>query len=71
MMNNSGIYEAQKEEWLAEDPEGYTKFLWNQREKALKSYPEDEEIKVCAICGEPLVYRSMSYDEGFHFDSCL
>lgn len=56
--------------------EGY--FEWKQKEakRAYDSYPSDiegnitEEIRHCWKCGAPLVYDSMSYHEGFHFDSC-
>ena len=71
MINNSTNYEAQKHEWISEDPEGYQNFLDKQREKAIKSYSKGVEIKYCSICGSPMRYNSMSYHEGFHFDSCL
>lgn len=46
--------------------------LWleAQREKAYSSYPEGVPVKTCTACHEPLVYDSMSYYEGWHFDSC-
>jgi hypothetical protein len=70
-MNNAGIWMAQKAEWEAEDPEGLNKFLEKHRRECLESYPDGEEVRYCSICGEPLKYGSMSYDEGWHFDSCL
>lgn len=40
------------------------------RERAEKSYPKGEEYKYCSHCGQLMPYRSMAYDEGYHFDSC-
>lgn len=37
--------------------------------KADKSYP-DLEDRYCPQCGNRLVRGSVSYYEGFHFDSC-
>lgn len=73
-MNNCSNYEQQLSEFKDEDPEGLQKFLDEQYEKALASYPEDcdEELyRCCPICGALLVYQSLSYYEGYHFDSCL
>lgn len=70
-MNSLGKYLADKAEWEAEDPEGLQKFIYRYRKEALTSYPEGVEVKYCPICGEPLKYKSMSYYEGWHFDSCL
>lgn len=71
MYNNKGIYEGQRAEMEEEDPEGLNTFINKQRQEALDSYPDGVEVKYCSVCGEPLKYKSMAYDEGWHFDSCL
>lgn len=40
-------------------------------DKAMKSYPSDVEVRYCSSCGMPLVYDSLAYHEGWHFDTCL
>lgn len=75
MINNRSNYEAQLAE-AREDGEEEQLFNFRERQhlEALASYPEgcDEELyRYCTICGALLKYRSMAYDEGFHFDSCL
>lgn len=74
VLNNSRVYLQQLAEFQEEDPKGLQKFLNKQFEEALTSYPEgcDEELyRFCGICGALLRYKSMSYNEGYHFDSCL
>jgi hypothetical protein len=50
--------------------------LWliEQHEKAVKSYTAagltEEDYKYCSRCGDLMVYDSMAYHEGWHFDSC-
>ena len=73
-MNNRELYEVNKAEAEQEDPEGLNEFLEKQNKEANASYPEgcDEELyRFCTICGALLKYRSMAYDEGFHFDGCI
>lgn len=42
-----------------------------QNKRAIKSYEDSSsEKKFCPNCGQLLVNNSMSYFEGFHFDSC-
>lgn len=43
-----------------------------EHEKNLKSYEDhpDAEVRHCTSCGQLMRYRSMAYDEGYHFDSC-
>lgn len=45
----------------------YTKYI----ESVLESYPIDVEIKLCERCGLPMKYKSMAYEEGYHFDTCI
>jgi len=70
-MNNLDRYQEQYNESMMEDPDGTQEFLESERKKAYESYPEGEEVVHCGYCGEPLRYRSVSYHEGFHIDSCL
>jgi len=70
-MNNFEKYLAQIAEVQADDPEGLNKFIQEEVESALASYPENVEVRLCSICGRPMRYNSMAYHEGFHFDSCL
>lgn len=72
-MNNSRVYLQQLAEFQEEDPGLLQEFLNKQFEEALTSYPEgcEELYRFCSICGALLKYRSMAYDEGYHFDSCL
>lgn len=71
MINNYSVYQSQLNEWIQEDPDGYNNYVQKSNQKAFDSYPEGKEVIYCTICGAPLVYNSMSYHEGFHFDSCL
>ncbi len=74
VLNNSSVYYQQLAEFQEEDPRGLLRFLDKQFKEALASYPKgcDEELyRYCGICGALLKYRSMAYDEGYHFDSCL
>jgi len=74
VLNNPSVYYQQLHEFQEEDPKALQRFLDKQFEEALASYPKgcDEEVyRYCSICGALLKYGSMSYDEGFHFDSCL
>jgi hypothetical protein len=50
--------------WSVED------FEKEEIQKAYDSYPKGEPVKYCWACGKPLVYNSMAYIEGFHFDTC-
>lgn len=70
-MNTHEKYRAQLAEWQAEDPEGLDKFIQDEVENALASYPENTEVRHCYFCGRPMKYNSMAYQEGYHFDSCL
>ena len=72
-MNNPSVYLQQLAEFQEEDPKGLVRFLTKQFEEALASYPKgcEELYRYCSICGALLKYRSMAYDEGYHFDSCL
>jgi hypothetical protein len=73
-MNSSGNYYAQIAEIESEEgPSAIAEYQGNERIKALASYPDGKnvEVRYCSICGEPLRYRSVSYDEGWHIDSCL
>jgi hypothetical protein len=70
-MNSHGRYQEQYNEAIQEDAEGLNAFLQIERKKALNSYPKGVDVVYCDICGEPLVYNSMSYHEGYHFDSCI
>lgn len=45
-------------------------WLEKEAQEALDSYPEDEPVRRCWKCGQPMRYNSMAYHEGFHFDSC-
>jgi hypothetical protein len=40
--------------------------------EALKTYEgiPDDQVKHCTSCGQLMPYKSMAYDEGYHFDSC-
>lgn len=72
----SGAIETLAQEVVAESEdetlESATKFLTRGAQEALDSYKghEDAEFKICPNCGLPLKYRSMAYDEGYHFDTC-
>lgn len=35
--------------------------------KAIESYPDGVEVKYCPICNHPMVYKSISYYEGFSY----
>ena len=45
MFNSHQRYYNDYNETITEDPEGLQEFLNSEREKALKSYNENEEIK--------------------------
>lgn len=47
------------------------RWLEEDNRKAFESYPEDEEVRFCSKCGRPLYWSSISYDEGWHIDSCF
>lgn len=70
-MNSEARYLSSYNEAMKEDSEGLLKFIAEEREKALKSYPKGTEPKYCPICKEPMYYNSVSYDEGFHIDDCI
>lgn len=70
-MNDLARYLATYNEMCNEDFNGTMKWISECRKKAFQSYPDEEKIRYCTLCGEPLVYTSISYDEGFHIDSCL
>jgi len=70
-MNSVFKYNQDYQEAMAEDPQGTLNFIQQEREKALKSYSNNDIIKYCAICGEPMIKGSMAYNEGFHFDNCI
>jgi hypothetical protein len=46
---------------------------WADREaeKFLAEYPPGAEVRTCWKCGRVMKYKSLAYDEGFHFDSCI
>lgn len=48
---------------------------WEQRnyEVAVESYKDvdfEVEARYCPQCGQLMRYRSLAYEEGYHFDSC-
>jgi hypothetical protein len=55
------VYEHCEKEELRE-------YYYQEHQKALDSYPIFAEIQYCYKCGEPIVYNSISYMEGFHID---
>lgn len=46
---------------------------WADKEAAkyLAEYPPDAEVRCCWKCGRVMRYKSLAYDEGFHFDTCI
>lgn len=70
-MNSIGKYVQDYNEAVAENPKELNDFLAIEQEKAFKSYPEGKQKRFCDICGELLVYNSISYYEGYHIDSCV
>lgn len=71
MFNNISRYRQDYNEAILEDAEGLQSFLEVERKKANSSYPLGKQVKCCTICGEPLVYDSISYKEDYHTDSCI
>ena len=73
-MNDCSNYQSQSDEIIEEFGNlELAEIQDNERVKSLSSYPDGDnvEIRYCSICGQPLRYRSMAYEEGFHFDYCL
>lgn len=70
-MNSREKYENDLSEAMSEDPVETQKFIAGERVSALASYPKDEKIKYCLICGEPMYYDSIAFLDGFHIDNCI
>lgn len=70
-MNSKENYQRDLSEAMGEDPVGTQKFIAEERVKALATYPKGEEIKYCPICGEPMYFNSIAYEDGYHIDSCI
>ena len=58
----------------AEERASMQRFLQEELEKHTAEYIEKgipaEDWRYCPYCGQLLRYGSISYDEGFHIDSC-
>jgi uncharacterized protein with PIN domain len=46
-------------------------YMMNEHRRALDSYAPNEEVRFCPKCNCALIKGSMSYLEGWHFDSCF
>ena len=53
-----------------EEQESFRQWQQKHHQEVVDSYPEDEEGVFCYKCGSLLKYKSMSYYEGYHIDSC-
>jgi hypothetical protein len=58
-------------EAFEDDKEEAIKFIEERWKKAEESYPPNVPIRYCLNCRMPLVYNSMAYYEGWHFDTCF
>jgi RNA polymerase-binding transcription factor DksA len=59
------------EECDDETRESARKMLEEMVQKAIDSYKGNfDDFRICGRCGLPMRYKSMAYDEEYHFDSC-
>lgn len=72
LLDDEDVLDLMMDDWM-DDTEAMNNFLIKQHQEADKSYENypNAERRYCFKCGELLPYRSMAYDEGWHFDSCI
>jgi hypothetical protein len=54
-----------------DDIEEANRYADQEAAKYLSEYPEGAVVRRCPLCGRVMRYRSMAYDEGIHFDTCI